>query len=76
MQEIYFKIRYFERRLSKALKKSTSFFLPNPVPFKVPSYRKQKKPGASDKLHFRLQNKFRIFFLLFMYYLTKSDDVL
>ena len=33
MQEILLKIRYFERELSKTLKKLTLFFLLSPVPF-------------------------------------------
>ena len=36
------------------VKKSTLFFLPNPVPFNVQSYQKQKGPGASDHSLFRL----------------------
>ena len=50
-----FKIRYFERRLSKSLKKKpTPIFLPNPVPFDGQSYQKQKGPGTSDQSLFRL----------------------
>ena len=41
MQEILLKIRYFERGLSKSLKKFTIFFLLNPVPFNGQSYQKQ-----------------------------------
>ena len=48
MQEIILKIRYFERGLSKSLKKSALFFLPNPVHFHGQSYQKQKGPGTSD----------------------------
>ena len=41
MQElISLKIRYFERELSKSLKKLTLFFLLNPVPFNGQSYQK------------------------------------
>ena len=76
MQEIHFKIRYFERGLSKALKKLTLFFLSNPVPFNEQSYQKQKGSGTSDQSLFRLQNKFRKIPLLVMYYLTKFDDVI
>ena len=54
----YFK-RYFERGLSKSLKKVTSFFLPNPVPFNRQNYKKQKGRGTSGQPLFRLQNKFR-----------------
>ena len=60
----------------KALKKSTLFFRPNPVPFTRQSYQKQKGPGTSDQLPFRLRNKFRKISLLVIYYLTKFDDVM
>ena len=59
MQEIILKVRYFERGLSKSLKKVTSFVLSNPVPFNRQNYQKQKGPGTSDQWLFRLQNKFR-----------------
>ena len=42
MQEILLIIRYFERGLSKSLKKLTLFFLSNPVPFSEQDYGKQK----------------------------------
>ena len=74
MQEILFKIRYFERGLSKSLKKLTLFFLSNPVPFNGQSYLKQKGSGTSDQSLFRLQNKFKNIFLFVIYYLTKFDD--
>ena len=54
MHEIILKVRYFERGLSKDLKKVTSFFLLNPVPFNRQNYRKQKGPGTSDQPVFRL----------------------
>ena len=76
MQEIHLKIRYFERGFSKALKKSISFILSNPVPFNGQNYQKQKGSGTSDQLLFRLQNKFRKISLLVMYYLTKFVDVI
>ena len=60
----------------KALKKSASFYLSNPVPFNEQSYQKQKGPGTSDQSLFRLQNKFRKIPLLVIYYLTKFDDVI
>ena len=44
----------------KALKKVTSFFLSNPVPFNRQNYQKQKRPGTSDQSLFRLQNKLKI----------------
>ena len=76
MQEIILKIRYFERGLSKALKKVTSFFLSNSVSFNRQSYQKQNEPGTSGQWLFRLQNKFRRITLLVMYYLTKFDDII
>ena len=60
----------------KALKKFSLFFLSSPVPFNQQSYHKQKRPGASDSLLFRLQNKFRKIPLLVIYYLTKFDDAI
>ena len=60
----------------KALKRVTLFFLSNPVPFNRQNYQKQKGPGTSDQLLFRLRNKFRKIPLLVMYYLTKFDDVI
>ena len=60
----------------KTLKKVTSFFLSNPVPFNRQNYQKQKGPGTSDQSLYRLQNKFRKIPLLVMYYLTKFDDVI
>ena len=76
MQEILLKIRYFERGLSKSLKKLTLFFLLNPVPFNRQSYQKQKGPGASDQSLFRLRNKLIKIPLLVIRYLTKFDDVI
>ena len=60
----------------KALKKLTSFFLSNLVPFNRQNYQKQKKLQTSDQSLLRLQNKFRKIPLLAMYYLTKFDDVI
>ena len=60
----------------KALKKLTLFFLSNPVLFNGQSYQKQKEPGTSDQLLFRLQNKFRKIPFLVMYYLTKFDGII
>ena len=48
MQEIILKVRYFERGLSKSLKKVTSFVLLNPVPFRRQNYQEQKGSGTSD----------------------------
>ena len=76
MQEIFLKIRYFERGLSKSLKKVYFIFFLNPAPFNGQSYQKQKGSGTSDQSLFRLQNKFRKIPLLVMYYLTKFDGVI
>ena len=76
MQEIIFKVRHFERGLSKSLKNVTSFVLLNPVPFNIQNYQKQKEPGTSDQWLFRFQNKLRKIPLLAMYYLTKFNDVI
>ena len=54
----------------------TLFSLSNPVPFNRQNYQRQKGPGTSDQMLFRLQNKFRKIPLLVMYYLTKFDDVI
>ena len=75
MQEILLKIRYFDRGLSKSLKKLILFFLLNPVPFNGQSYQKQKGPGTSNQLVFRLQDKFRKIPLLALCYLTKFYDI-
>ena len=76
MQEIILKVRYFERGLSKAFKNVTSFFPSNLVPFSRQNYQKQKRPGTNDQSLFRLRNNFRKISFLFMYYLTKFDDVI
>ena len=60
----------------KALKRSTLFFLLNPVPFNGQRYQKQKGPGTSDQSLYRLQNKLKKILLLVIYYLTKFDDVI
>ena len=52
MQETLLKITYFERGLSKSLKK-VNFFLSNPVPFNGQSYQKQKGSGTSHQSLFR-----------------------
>ena len=59
MQEIIFKIRYYERGVPKSLKNLTLFFLLNSVPFNGESYQKQKGSGNSDPSLFRLRNKFK-----------------
>ena len=53
------KKKYFERGLSKTLKKVNIFFLPKPVPFNGQSYQRQMGPGTSAQSLFRLWNKFR-----------------
>ena len=75
MHKILLKIRFLKEDYQKPLKMSTLFFLPNPVPFNVQSYQKQKGPGTSDQSLFRLRNKFRKIPLLVIYYLAKFDDV-
>ena len=76
MQEILFKIKYFERGLSKTLLKLTLFFPSHPVPFNGQSYQKQKGSGTSDQSLFRLQLKFKNIPLFIIYYLTTFDDVM
>ena len=68
MQEIIL-IRYFERGLSKSLKKVNYIFY-----FKLSPLN--KSPETSNQSLFRLQNKFRKIPLLAIYYLTKFDDVI
>ena len=60
----------------KALKKLTLFFLLNPVPFNGQNYQKQKGPGTSDQLLFKLQNNFWKIPLLVTHYMTNFDDVM
>ena len=47
MQEIILK-DILKEDYQKALKKVTSFFLSNPVPFNRQNNQKQKGPGTSD----------------------------
>ena len=70
------KIRYFEKGLSKSLKKLSLFLLSNPFPFSEQRYQKQKGSGTSHKSLFRPRNKFRKIPLFVIYYLTKFDDVM
>ena len=60
----------------KVLKKSTIVFLLKPVSLNGQDYGKQKEPGTSGQLLFRLQNRFRKISLVVMYYLTEFDDVI
>ena len=76
MKEVLSKIRYFERGLSKSLKKVNFIFLSNPVPFNGQNYQKQKGSGTSDQSLFRFQNNFKNIPLFVIYYLTKFDDVM
>ena len=77
LKEILLKIRYFERGLSKSLKKFIFiFFLLNPVPFNEQDYEKVKWPGTRDQLLFRFQNKLKIIPLSVMCYLTKFNVVI
>ena len=76
MQGILLKVRYFERGLSKSLKKITLFFLLNPVLFNGQNCKNQNEHGTGDQSFFRLQNKFRKIPLLVVYYLTKFDDII
>ena len=76
MQEIFLKVRYFERGLSKSLKKITSFFLLNPVLFNGQNCKNQKEHGTGDQSFFMLQNRFSKISLLLVYYLTKFDYVI
>ena len=73
MQEILLKIRYFDRGLSKSLKK-VLFSLSNPVLFNGSNNQKQKGSGTSDQSLFRFGNKFKKIPLLVMYYLAKFYD--
>ena len=71
------KIRFFERGLSKSMKKLTFiYFFSNPVPFNGQDYEKRKGPGTSDQSLIRLQNKFKNIPLLVMYYLTMFGDII
>ena len=43
--------------IKKSLKNLLYFYLSNPVPFNGQDYEKQKRPGTSNQLLVRLQNK-------------------
>ena len=70
MQEILLKIIYFERELSKSLKKGNFIFSFEPSSFQWTKLSKQKERGTSDQSLFRLKIP-----LFVMYYLNKFDDV-
>ena len=72
----YLKSKIFGKKIAKVLKKLILFFLSNTVLLYGQSYQKQKEPGTSDQLLFRLQNKFRKIALLVICYLTKFDDII
>ena len=80
MHEIILKIGYFERGLSKSLKKfnfqTFSFFFQTWPLLMNKVMKKQKLPRTSDQLLFWSQNKFRTIPLSVMYYLTQFDDVI
>ena len=76
MQEILLKVRYFERGLSKTVKKVNFIFLLKPAPFNGQSYQKQKGPRTSAQSLSRLRNKFKKILLLVISDLTKFDDVI
>ena len=62
MQEIILKLRYFERGLLKRHEKVNFCFLFQTHSFLMDKIMKNKRPGTSDQLLLRLQNKFRKFF--------------
>ena len=72
MQGIILQIGYFERELSKSLRKGNFVLSFKPSQ----NYQKQKGPGTIDQSLFRLRNKFRKIPLLVIYYLTTFDDVI
>ena len=59
MQEILLKIRYFDRGLSKSIKKVDFIISFKPIFFNGPNYQKQKGSGTSDQSLSRLGNKFK-----------------
>ena len=48
MQEIPLKVRYFERELSKGLKKLALLFLLNAAPYSGQDYETQRGLGTSE----------------------------
>ena len=69
-------MQYFERELSKSLKKVNFIFLSNPISFNGQNYEKLNGPETSDQSLFRLQNKFRKNPLLVINYLPKFHEVI
>ena len=76
MQAIILKIRYFERGLSKSLKKVNFISSIEPSPFYEQSYLKQNGSSTSDQSLLMFQNKFKKIPLLVIYYLTNFDDII
>ena len=61
----------------KTLRKSTLFFLSNPVSFNGQNYQKQKGPGTSDQLLLRLQKQAqKNSFVSFLFYLNSFIPLL
>ena len=78
MQEILLKIRYFERRLSKGLKKVNFIFSFKPSPFKWTWTELCKTKVGLELVTSRssgYENKFKNIPLFVIYYLTKVYDV-
>ena len=74
--EILLKMRYFEKALSKALKKLTFFFLSKPVLFNGQSYQKQRGSETSAHSLSRSRNKFvKIILFVIILILLLSDKV-
>ena len=71
-----FKNKILKEDYHQTSKKLTLFFILNPVLYNGQSYQKQKGPGTSDQLVFRLRKKFRKISLLVKYCLNKFDDVI
>ena len=69
-------MRYFEKGLSKSLKKVNFIFSFKSGPFKGQSYQKQKGSGTSAESFSRSRNKFRKILLFVIHGLTKFDDVM
>ena len=76
MQEILLTIRYFERELSKSLKKVNFIFSFEPQSLLMVKIMKNKRSMKLVTSRSRLQNKFKKILLLAIYYLTKFDDVI
>ena len=73
MQEIIFKIRYFERGLSK---NQLYFFFQTQSLLRDKVIKNKKGSGTKDQSLFRLQNKFDNIPLFLIYYPTTFDDLM